>query len=228
MIATLSIAALAVPPKGEVITGWTGNADHGYGFTTVQPALVRADDGQASFVARATLFDLYYSYVVEDELYLVRSPGVSVGPGVVITPWEDVSLSAAIGVEVRQPSESEALMLDASLSGGAQWRPNQRAALYGVSSFSATNRNVWIRVGGMIPVIPPAPRDAPWSLWLGVEGTSVGTGETALQEIGGVAEVPIRDLRAAISARAGLASQELGEVLVRRGTFGLGLYWSYY
>jgi len=221
------MSAYAVPPRGEIIMGWSGNADHGFGFTTVQPALVRGEDGQAAFLFRATVSELYYSFITDGQLHLIRSPGLAAGPGIAITEGP-FGLSASVGLEARRPTPDLRVVFDANLAGGVSWRPAGRASVYAQTSFSAVQQNVWLRAGAMMPVFPIAPRDTAASLWLGLETTRVGSGPNQVQEVGAVAEVPIRDLHAAINVRAGVAFQELGRNVVRRGTVGIGLYWSYY
>ena len=233
---SLSDVARAEPPRGEVNLGFSGNTDQGYGFVTFQPALLRSED--ASMVLRATVSQLYYTFYTEpfppeEILNEVGSPGVSVGPGFVYTPG-DFSLGVGVGLGMRRSTlrtegvRDSNLELDASLTGDVQWRPQQKAAIYGLFSFTAANPYLWARVGATASVIPFLRPNAPVAIWLGGEVTSNGNFESRLLEIGPVLEVPVRDIHTVFSLRGGVALEEDNEGnLVQAPTVGLGVYWWY-
>ena len=232
MIAALTaLVAFAEPPRGEVIVGFNGNSDQGFGFVSVQPALARSED--ASFLLRGTVSQLYYTFPDLLGLTRVEAPGMSLGPAFLYTP-RDFIFSLNIGLGARHATRtvgdfSEArLVPDATLGGDIQWRPDQRASIYGLFSFMAAEPYLWARAGAMHPVYPFIPRDEAASVWLGVETTSSGNFRSRLLEVGPVMEVPVRDLRAAFSVRGGLAIRHTGDLFIRQGfTLGAGLYWSY-
>jgi hypothetical protein len=231
MIATLALAAFAEPPRGEVIAGWSGNTDQGYGFVTYQPALLRSED--ASVLLRATVSQLYYTFPDALGLNEVGSPGVSVGPGFVYTPG-DFTLGVACGFGVRRSTRKVELVLDettlgidALLTGDVSFRPQQKAALYSSFSFSAANAYLWARVGAMASIVPFLRANPPVAMWAGFEVTSNGNFESRLLELNPVIEVPIRDIHAVFSVRSGVALERVGGTLVTAPTFGAGVYWWY-
>ena len=230
MIATLALSALAEPPRAEVLAGWSGNAVQSYGFATVQPALLRSTDG--SLVARTTVSHLHYSFFDGARIHRVDSPGLSVGPAFVYTPG-DLALGVGVGLGARRSTSwavgsaaESRVKLDASLTGDVFWRPGQRAQIYTLFSLGAADRYVWARAGATYPVIP---REGAVSLWLGLEGTTSGPLSALLNEVGPVAEVPVRPLGAVLGVRAALPVEDLagGTFVLDHATFGIGAYWSY-
>lgn len=231
LIAALVGVASAEPPRGEVVTGFSGNFDQGYGFVTFQPALLRSED--ASFVLRASVSQLYYTFLDGPSVNEVGSPGVSVGPGFVYTPG-NFSLGLGVGLGLRRSTRQvegsladRTVELDASLTGDVQWRPQQKAAIYGLFSFTAANPYLWARVGATMSVIPFLRTNAPVALWVGGEATSNGNFESRQLELGPVIEVPVRDLHMVFSARGGVALQQIEGNFVQSPTAGLGVYWWY-
>jgi hypothetical protein len=233
VIGWLTLSAYAEPPRAEVILGWAGNGDHGYGFLTVQAALVRGEDAHSSLVLRGTVSELYYTWSDVGVLNRVESPGASIGPGFSYST-EHFGLGAGLGFEARRDSRrieqgepERTLELDASLSGNVGWRPGAGTSVYGLATFSAVHQNLWARVGAIQQVIPLLDRGTAVSLWIGPEVSTLGGRETHLFELAGVAEVPVRELHATFSARAGVSTQRLGAEDVRQATGGVGVYWSY-
>ena len=230
----LAMSAFAEPPRGEVILGWNGNTDHGYGFLTVQKALVRGEDAHSSLVLRGTISELYYTWNDTGVLNQVESPGVAVGPGFNFTT-QHFALGVGVGFEARRDSRTigadpvplRTVELDASLSGNVGWRPGAGTAFYGLATFSAVHQNLWARIGAIQQVIPITKRGTDVSLWLGPEATTLGGAETHLFEIGGVAEIPLPEIHTAFSVRAGMSVQRLDDQTVRQPTVGVGMYWSY-
>jgi hypothetical protein len=231
MIAALSLVALAEPPRAQLTAGWSGNAEQSFGFAAVQPAVARSID--AAFVLRATASHVNYQYLRRGVHYEVDSPGLSVGPAFVYAP-EDFGLHLGVGVGVRHVTWSldgvatKELRPDATLSGDVYWRPDQRAQIYGLFSFTAADPYLWARAGATHPLIPLVRRDAAASLWLGAEATTSGTFYARMLEAGPVAELAIRDLGAVVSVRGGLALRESGQAAVESSpSIGLGVYWAY-
>lgn len=230
MIASLALVAFAEPPRGEVIAGFSGNTDQGYGFATFQPALLRSED--ASIVLRGTVSQLYYAFLDQGTLNEVGSPGLSIGPGFTYTPG-DVGFGMAVGVGVRRSTRTIDVLtattydIDALLTGDVTWRPQQKASLYGQFSFSAANPYLWARVGAMASAVPLLRANTPVAVWLGFEVTTNGNFESRVLELGPVVEVPIRDIHTVFSARGGLSLQRAGGELEQAPTIGLGVYWWY-
>lgn len=229
-IALMALPALANPPRTEVFGGWSGSASQNYAYATVQPALVRSED--ASFVMRATVHRVHYTYSEGGVPVRVDATGTSVGPGFVYTPGK-VSIAMAVGLHAQHATSlidgapDRGFRFDASLEGNALWHPWPQAAMYGVFNFNAANPYLWARSGVTHAVVPLRP-DAPVSLRLGVEATNSGTFESRVLELGPVVEVPVRSLGAVFSARGGVALEQYGKVggPEPSPTLGFGVYWS--
>jgi hypothetical protein len=232
MIASvLALAAMADPPRGEVLAGWAGNTNQGYGYLFAMPSLARNED--ASLVLRGGASWLAYHYFEGGDRVAVDSPGASLGLGFRYSP-STVSVGMSAGVEgrttTRQTSKADverSYELGGAVSGDVYWRPGRRVALFAICNFSGPQAYVWTRAGAIRQVIPTSKRGAPVSLWLGLDGTARGNQDTRAIEAGGVAEIQLRDLDSAISIRGGMSVEEAGDRWVREGTVGLGLYWAY-
>ncbi len=232
MIFLLAAAALADPPRGEVTAGWSGNATQGYGFVAAQPALARNEE--ASFVLRASVSQLYYTFDNLGVETRVDSPGASIGPGFVYAPG-DVSLGAAVAFEIRRPTEKPVdgpettdTELGATLATNLYWRPGHRSALYGILSFSGANEYLWSRAGFMQQVIPMFRTDTAAALWIGPDITTSGNEDTRLLEFGGTLEVPVRKINMSFNVRGGYALQDVeGANPTGVPSIGAGLYWAY-
>jgi hypothetical protein len=231
VIGWLALTASAEPPRGEVVTGWSGNADHGYGFLNVQKAVVRGDDAHSSLSLGATVSQLYYTWSDGGIENRVDSPGVAAGPSFGYAT-EHLGIGAGIGFEARRDLHSidggepvPTTELDASLSGNIGLRPGAGTAIYTMATFSAVNQNLWARLGAIQQVVPLIERGTRVSLWLGPEVTILGGRETHLLDLTGVAEVPFRKLHATLSARAGVSLQQQEGATVKQGTGGAGVYW---
>lgn len=236
----LASAALAQPPVIAVNLGFSGNLDQGYSFLSVTPALGRTND--ASLTLNATVSDIYYEYA-DPVVHRVQSPGVSVGPGFVYAP-RDLALGFNAGFEVRRPTltvetappddvtlgdipPETSTTLGANLAANLYWYPQHKTILYGILSFNTADEYLWARVGALRPLIPMFQRDAPVSLWLGLEATTAGNQLTRVEEVGAVAQVPIAKIHTTISARGGVSLQGAGGTVTTQPTVGLGLYWQY-
>jgi hypothetical protein len=233
VIGWLALSAFAEPPRGEVVLGWAGNADHGYGFATVQKALVRGDDAHSSLVLRGTVSQLYYTWTDNGLTHRVDSPGVAIGPAVGYSTTH-LSVGAGIGFEARRDGlrieggdPDYTVEPDASLSGNIGLRPGSGTAIYSYATFSAVNQNLWARAGAIQQIVPLLARGTKASLWLGPEATVLGGRETRLYELTGVAEVPVRKLHATFSLRGGVSMQREAGRTERQPTGGVGVYWYY-
>lgn len=224
----LAMAALAEPPHGEAHAGYTGTVAEGYGWVTAAPSVARVSD--ASLVVQGTVSELFYSWNEDGLDRRVDSPGAAIGPGFVYAP-RHLTLNMGVAFEVRRPTLSidgttteTTTELGASLTAGLHWRPVHRAAVYGNATLSGATEYLWARGGAMFPVIPTFRRDAPVALWLGAEVTHAGSQDTQSLAAGGVAEVPVRALGAAFSARLGASIDHDRNLLPSAGA---GVYWAW-
>lgn len=234
MIAWLAaLASASPPPRGEVFAGWGGNAAQSYGMIVAQPALVRMHD--AGFAVRAAVSQLHYRYTADGQQNDVSGPGLSLGPAFTYRPG-DWSLGFAVGLGARASTlragadeRDRDLFLEATFAGDVSWRPQQRAQLGASFSLNAGDQYLWARLGASHPVLSLIRADAPFDVWVGLEATTGGTFDVRTYELGPVASVSLPALGASISARGGIAlARDAGEgAQPLRGTFGLGLYWSY-
>jgi hypothetical protein len=232
MAPTLLLHALSLahaePPRGEVFAGWSGGGDHSYGYATFQPAMLRARD--ASFTLRGTASQLRYR---DTDGVDVSSSGLAVGPAFVWAPGP-LSLGFGIGLGTRRITEeleaerSTRLVPDATLSTDLTWRPAPFLELSGVGTFAAADPYVWMRWGGVVPVAGGP--GGPARLSLGLEWTHSGTWTDRVSDVGPVAQVAIRPLRAVLAARLSVPVQSLAgprtEVLPQAGA-GLATYWAW-
>ncbi len=230
ILALLAHVALAEPPRGSVNVGFSGNLDQGYSFLSFTPAIGRSDD--ASLTLNATVSDIYYDYT-DTAYHQVNSPGVSVGPGFVYAP-RDLSIGFNAGFEVRRPMErldggdaATTTTYGATLSSNLYWYPRHKTILYGIVSFNTADEYLWTRAGVLKPLIPMFQRDAPVSLWVGLEATSAGNVLTRSLEFGGVAQVPVSKIHTTFSARGGVSLLDVGADVVVEPTVGIGAYWWY-
>ncbi len=226
VLAWLSAAALANPPKGEVFANFNGETDASQGLLTVQPALLRSAD--ASLVLRATTSALRHESTAAD--FSVGTLGASIGPGFTYTPG-DLSLGMAVGVWARMDQTSAGgerasdLRVDASLTGQVYWRPAQRAQIYGLGSFDAASLYLWGAAGGTVPILPTR-ADRPVGLWVGAGATTCCTFQILCPPTAGpVVELPIRDLRTVLGARAAVPLS--GDRGLAGTRVGLSAYWWY-
>ncbi len=230
MILALATAALAEPPRAEVLAGWSGSANATYGYATVQPALLRTDGG--SVILKGTVSRATASWLEGEDRADLEASGLSVGPALVRS-FGDLSLAVGLGLGARRAStrvagllRDEEVSFDTTLTSDLFFRPGQRASLYTQLALGAAGPSLWVRSGATCPITP---RDEALSLWIGAEGTTVGSPSSLATEVGPVAEVPIRPLGASVSFRASTPAADLGRGVVvgDRTTVGAAVYWAY-
>jgi hypothetical protein len=233
MLPLLAAAALAGPPGGEVLVGWAGNAHQGYGFVAGAPSLARNDE--ASVTGRVAISHLYYAYDDGIAVRHVDSPGASLGLGFKYAPGA-LSWGMGISFEARRTSrvvvdDGDAKGYDLELGGAVStdvyWRASRRSTAFLLGSFSGANAYLWSRVGFQHQIVPVYRRDQPASVWLGLDLTARGNQDDRALEPGLSVEVPVRDLHASFNVRGGLSFEDAGPAVVRQGTVGAGIYWSY-
>jgi hypothetical protein len=224
----LDTTASAQPPRGEVILGWAGNLDRGYGFVEGLPSLGRSED--ASVVLALSASELYYQYFDGFRNVNVTSPGASIGLGFEYAP-DTVSFSLATSFEARRTVRTaedlepeEEIQLTAALASNVYWRAGRRTSLYANATFTGANAWFWSRIGGIHQVIPTYRRDTATSLWLGLEASASGNPDTKILDLGAVAELPVRAWHTSFDVRGGLEVVDAGLGVVEGGTVGLGAY----
>jgi hypothetical protein len=232
LILWLGASALADPPAGEVLAGLAGNTEQGYGFVGVNPSLARSSD--ASVVLQLTASHLYYQYYEAGQWIRADSPGASLAFGFKYLHGA-VSYGLSTGLEVRDTGRhplsggktTHSLDIGALVGGDIYALLGRRAVLSVAVSFSGANTYLWSRIGFKHQIIPAFKRHTWAQLWLGVDATARGNQDARALEAGVLAEVPFRDLHAAVNVRGGLSVEDVGEGPVPTPTVGLGMYYSY-
>jgi hypothetical protein len=211
----------AEPPRAELVAGWSGNAEHGYGHLTLQPAVARAP--RASVVVRGTLSRSWWG----GEAGRIDASTATVGPALVWAPGPWV-LSMGVGFGMRRTTtvdrgEPPTIGGDAQLSGACAWRPSGRFELVGTGTFDAVQSYLWTRAGATASVVGRP--DGPVSVRAGLEWTDSGGWTGRDRELGPVAEVPLRALHTVVAVRAGFPTRSLVRADLATGrSLGLALY----
>lgn len=231
ILALVASVAFAEPAGGEILLGWAGNATHGYGFATAQPAIARSED--ASLVLRGTASHLFDTYFDGASMIRIDSPGASLGVGFKLAPGP-LSFGLGISFETRRPTQwtdgenpQTKYVFGAALSTELYWTPSRRLAIYGVANLSGANAYLWTRAGFVHQLIPMFQRGTKYALWAGLDATARGNKFARGLEGGGVVELRMRDLHASVALRGGYAVEVAGDRVLYQGTGGVGVYWWY-
>lgn len=188
-------AALA---GGELVAGWEGDTERGYGY--VSPSWQVGSIPWSTVTVSAS--DLYYTYLAPAGEIRVQSPGVAVGPDLRfrrgVTDWR---IGAA--VEARDESETSA----SGTTRNARIGPLAALDVYHGgdlviafldASYGGAVHYTWARCGALRTL---APSDAMIVPGVGLELTGQGNADSQSYAAGILAQVAPRGLDAAVQLR---------------------------
>lgn len=195
--AFLLVAALAAPaPAQELIGGYEGDAEGGYGFGSL--VLETARERPRGLVLRLTGSHLRYRYPEAAGDTEVTAPGAALGVGLRLRGAQ-TTFTVGPGVEVRRKTTGfaagprrEETLWGAVVSAELYSMPSPTSALFAFGSWNGADDYLWGRAGGKLQVSNRS--FAGSSSWLvGAQVTAHGNDEVDVVQVGPLLELSLKD-----------------------------------
>jgi hypothetical protein len=209
----------------EMVTGWEGNDDQGYGF--LNPSYSLALDENRFLVFRGGVNYLYYEFDDLNGRTKVRSPAIEAG---VSYRWtgKRISLTVGPGYEVRDTERTfadgrsrEDTEKGFNLQGSLFFQATPLTNLNFLGSYSDSNEYIWSRLGIKRQLTNTNFQESR-SLILGLEVTGEGNDDTTRYSAGLLFEMAFFPKQLSLQMRLGHSLYEKSDDL--QPYFGFGLY----
>ena len=230
-VLVVSLVSAVLPTRSqELVLGWEGDSQRGYGFVNPVGVLRDSDTSNVLLVVRGSLNYLYYSVPEDGGTTRVVSPAFSAGAGWRFV-WPGFSMTLSSDFEVRRTERT--------FSGGEPVRVIERGFLiqgnvfcnvaaftnvHLLASYGAANQYLWTRFGVKQQVTNTSFVD-PSALALGIELTAQGNRDVHSYSAGGFMEFMFLDIGASLQLRSGYSLlQNQGRIFDRALFVGAGVY----
>lgn len=196
LLSSAVVLALAVPAPGqELIAGYEGDGEGGYGFATL--VFEAPKDKPRAFVLRLTGSYLHYGYPEAGGDTEVDSPGGALAVGLRLRGGR-TTFTIGPGIEVRQKtsafasgSEVEETLVGAVLQADLYSMPSPTTALFAFASWNGADDYLWGRAGGKLQVSNRS--FAGSASWLvGAQVTAHGNDEVDVVQVGPLVELSLK------------------------------------
>ena len=239
LVSILSLCLLCpkLASSQELVTGWEGYGQRGYGLVTPSysfdlnphPAgVVHATN--YSFLLRGSGSYLYYTTSQTGGVTDVTSPGVSFG-GALRLQTRRLTLTFGPSYEVRWTQDklptgqvTHTLEHGIMAQGDAYFQATPLTNLNGIISYEDANQYLWSRVA-VKRQVTNTHFTAPRALSIGGEFTAQGNNEIRVYEGGGLVEIAFLHAHASLQFRSGYSREQYPDNSVKTVPyFGAGLY----
>jgi hypothetical protein len=225
LVLPILIASSAAAQRVNVVTGFEGGTNFGYGFVT-SSLTVEATE-MVDLIGFWTLSYLYYSYADHRGAVEVRSPGTTVG-GALRIRVPDITLTVGPAYEVRQTTrrigaETQTFRQAGPLLQGDLFaRPAPMLTFSLAGSFSWANDYGRTRAALMRQLTAES-GEIPVMISLGAEVFAQGNPEAQAVGAGGILGFNLPG-RTSLHLRAGYMQYTAGDVREGRPYFGIGFF----
>lgn len=228
LLLSVGAAATASAAGYELIGGWEGESDRGYGF--LMPVVIVDLEPRRALVVSGSLNHLRYPVPGPGGVTEVESPGADFSLGY---RWRKPRLTATFGpgfsskrTTRRAPNGVESRETESGLTaqGTLFVDATPLTNLNLIASYSDANEYLWSRAGAKRRLTN---RDSsrPRSLLLGVELTLQGNDEVESRSLGGLLEIAFHRARGSLQLRTGYSDVELADGSTRSEPYlGVGFY----
>lgn len=238
----LSILFPKIVSAQELVTGWEGYGQRGYGmvqpsygFNLNSPSAVQGvvSTPAYSILLRGSASYLYYQTSDVSGVTQVRSPGISWGTALRLQTRR-LTLTFGPSYEVRWtqdklPSGQITHTLEHGImgQGDAYFQATPLTNVNGIVSYEDSNGYVWSRFGVVHQVTNPH-FTTPHALSIGGEFTAQGNNQIVVYEGGGLFEIAFLHEHASLSFRGGYSREQYPDHTVQTAPYlGVGLYFDF-
>jgi hypothetical protein len=221
----LLIAASASAQRVDIVSGFEGGGNFGYGFVTSHVTFEATE--MLDVIGFWTLSYLYYSYVDHLGSVDVRSPGTTIGTALRIRV-PDITLTLGPAYEVRQTTRRTATetrtfrQAGPVVQGSLFARPAPLTTLSLGASFSFAN-DYGRAHGALMRQLTGSVAGSP-EISAGAEVFAQGNPEAQAFGAGGILGIGVPGRRTSLNLRAGYMHYTAGDVREGRPYFGIGFF----
>jgi hypothetical protein len=241
-IAGLSILLPKIASAQELVAGWEGYGQRGYGMISPSYSFnLNPHSGvqgvfngpSYSFLVRGSASYLYYQTSNTSGITQVTSPGVSWG-GALRLQTRRLSLTFGPSYEVRWTQDklptaqvTHTLEHGIMAQGDAYFQATPLTNVNGIISYENSNGYLWSRFGVVRQVTNPH-FTAPHALSIGAEFTAQGNNQILVYEGGGLFEIAFLREHVSLSFRGGYSRAQYPDNTVQTAPYlGVGLYFDF-